>query len=150
MHPIESKALDSPSEHVAGQARQYLDTGGAEVDHPFADRLILLYFSGRKSGQIRRVPLVSIEDGDDLIVVASKGGADHNPTWYLNIDANPQVWVRNKADFFEATATTLEGEERAAAFANIVEAMPFFGSYSLKTDRVMPVIRLSRTAHSAA
>jgi proline iminopeptidase len=91
-----------------------------------------------------------VEDGDDLLIVASKGGADHHPTWYLNIDADPHVWVRNKADFYEAHATTLEGEERAAAWGKLVEAMPFFGDYERKTDRVMPVIRLACQAHAIA
>lgn len=149
MHPIEAEALDSPSEFVANQARQYVASNGADIEHPVADRVFLLYFKGRKSGQIRRVPLVSVEDGDDLIIVASKGGADHHPTWYLNIDADPNVWVRNKADFYEAIATTLEGEERAVAFEKIKAAMGFFADYEQKTDRVMPVVRLSRQAHSA-
>lgn len=149
MHPIEAEALDSPSEFVSNQARQYVASNGADIEHPVADRVFLLYFKGRKSGQIRRVPLVSVEDGDDLIIVASKGGADHHPTWYLNIDADPNVWVRNKADFYEAIATTLEGEERAVAFEKIKAAMGFFADYEQKTDRVMPVVRLSRQAHSA-
>ena len=148
MHPIEAQALDSPSEYVSNQARQYVASEGTDVDHPFAKRLVLLYFRGRKSGQVRRVPLVCVEDGVDLLIVASKGGADHHPTWYLNIDADPNVWIRNKADFYEARATTLEGEERAAAWAKIVETMPFFGDYEQKTDRVMPVVRLSPSSHS--
>ena len=148
MHPIEAQALDSPSEYVSNQARQYVASAGTDIDHPFADRLILLYFRGRKSGTIRRVPLVCVEDGDDLLIVGSKGGADQHPVWYLNIDADPGVWVRNRADFYEARATTLEGDERAAAWEKIVETMSFFGDYEQKTDRVMPVVRLSRSAHS--
>ncbi len=149
MHAIEATALDSPSEFVANQARQYVASNGAGIEHPFADRVFLLYFKGRKSGKIRRVPLVCVEDGDDLLIVASKGGADHHPAWFLNIDADPNVWVRNKADFYEAHATTLQGGERAEAWAKLVAAMPFFADYEQKTDRVMPVVRLSRTARGA-
>ena len=148
MHAIETQALDNPSEFVANQARQYVASNGTDIEHPVADRVFVLYFKGRKSGQIRRVPLVCVEEGDDLLIVASKGGADHHPTWYLNIDADPNVWVRNKADFYEARATTLGGEERAAAWEKLVEAMPFFGDYEQKTDRVMPVIRLARQSHA--
>ena len=150
MHPIEAQALDSPSEFVAGQARQYVASNGSDINHPVADRVFLLYFRGRKSGQIRRVPLVCVEDDDDLLIVASKGGADHHPTWYLNVEADPNVWVRNKADFYEARARTLEGEERKAAWEKLATAMPFFGDYERKTDRVMPVIRLSHSNHGAA
>ena len=148
MHPIEAEALDSPSEFISQQARQYVASNGADIQHPYADLVFLLYFRGRKTGQIRRVPLVCVEDGDDLLIVASKGGADHHPTWYLNIDADPSVWVRNKADFYEAHARTIEGEERAVAFEKLKNAMVFFAEYEEKTDRVMPVIRLSRQAHS--
>jgi deazaflavin-dependent oxidoreductase (nitroreductase family) len=148
MHPIEAEALDSPSEFVSNQARQYVASNGTNIEHPFADRVVLLYFKGRKSGKIRRVPLVCVEDRDDLLIVGSKGGADHHPAWYLNIDADPNVWVRKKADFYEARATTLESEERAVAWAKLVSAMSFFGGYEKKTDRLMPVIRLSRRAHS--
>jgi deazaflavin-dependent oxidoreductase (nitroreductase family) len=148
LHPIEAVALDSPSEFVSNQARQYVASNGTAIEHPFADRVVLLYFKGRKSGKIRRVPLVCVEDGDDLLIVASKGGADHHPAWYLNVDADPNVWVRNKANFYEAQATTLEGEERAVAWAKLVGTMPFFGGYELKTSRVMPVIRLSHRSHS--
>lgn len=149
MHPIESEALDSPSEYVSNQARRYVASNGTDIEHPFADRVVLLYFKGRKSGRIRRVPLVCVEDGDDLLIVASKGGADHHPAWFLNIEADPDVWVRNKADFYEARATELEGEERTRAFSKLVEAMPFFAGYENKTSRVMPVIRLSRRARRA-
>lgn len=149
VHAIEAEALDSPSEYVANQARGYIASNGTDVQHPFAEHVFLLYFRGRKSGRIRRVPLVCVEDGDDLIIVASKGGADHHPTWYLNIDADPNVWVRSKANFYEARATTLRGDARAAAWAKMVEAMPFFDGYEKKTDRILPVIRLSRATHAA-
>ena len=143
MHDIERIAVDSPYPPVAAQARQYIESNGQTVDHPHADRVILLYVRGRSSGVIRRVPLVSVADGDDLIIVASKGGAPEHPAWYLNLEADPKVWVRNKDEFFEATATTLEGEDRTLAWAKMIEVMPFFSGYETKTDRVLPVVRLS-------
>ena len=146
MHEIELAAVDSPHPPIAEQAHQYLATDGGEVDHPYADRLILLYVTGRSSGVVRRVPLVSVQDGDDLIIVASKGGAPDHPAWYRNLSADRRVWVRNRADFYEAGAVVLEGDERSASWAKMVEAMPFFDGYQKKTDRVIPVIRLERTS----
>lgn len=143
VHDIEAAAVDSPSEYVADQARRYLDSDGTDVDHPFADRLILLYVRGRRSGLIRRIPLVSVREGDDLFIVGSKGGAPEHPAWYLNLQADPEVWVRDKADFYPARADTLGGAARAAAWAQLVEAMPFFLEYDEKTERTLPVIRLS-------
>lgn len=150
MHDIEAQAVDSPSEFVSNQAKQYAANGGIDVRHPNADNVILLYVRGRKSGQIRRVPLVSVRDGEDLLIVASKGGAPNHPHWYLNLAADPRVWVREKADFSEANATVLEGDERRSAWSKLVEAMAFFADYETKTDRVLPVIRLTRGDHPAA
>ena len=144
MHEIELAAVDSPHPPIAEQARQYLATDGAEVDHPYADRVILLYVTGRKSVVILRVPLVSVADGDDLIIVGSKGGAPDHPAWFRNLAADPHVWVRNGADFYEAEAMILDGDDRSRTWAMMVEAMPFFDGYEKKTDRVIPVIRLVR------
>lgn len=145
MHDIEREAVDSPYPPVAEQARQYMESNGQVVDHPYANRVILLYVRGRSSGVIRRVPLVSVPDGNDLIIVASKGGAPEHPAWYLNLEADPKVWVRNKDEFFGATATTLEGEDRDRAWAKMIEVMPFFSAYETKTERVLPVVRLSHS-----
>lgn len=142
MHEIESTALDSPHPPIAEQARQYLASDGSSVDHPYADRLILLYVRGRSSGLVRRVPLVAVPDGDDLIIVASKGGAPEHPSWYLNLLADPHVWVRNRDAFHDADAVILEGAERTAAFEKMVDAMPFFARYQEGTERVLPVVRL--------
>jgi len=146
MHEIEVAAVDSPHQPIADQAHQYLATDGAEVDHPYADRLILLYVTGRTSGVVRRVPLVSVPDGDDLIIVASKGGAPDHPAWYRNLASDPRVWVRNRSDFYEAEAIVLKGDERTAAWGRMVEAMAFFDGYEKKTNRVIPVIRLVRSS----
>lgn len=147
MNDIEAAAIDSPSAYVAGQAQEYVANDGEGIDHPYADHLVLVYFRGRKTGSIRRVPLVAVGEGDDLYIVASKGGSDTHPVWYLSIADNPDVWVRNKHRFYSARSTVVEGEERSTAWSAIVETMPFFADYERKTDRVMPVIRLSPATH---
>jgi deazaflavin-dependent oxidoreductase (nitroreductase family) len=140
---IEARAKDLPSDWVQGHVRQYLESDGAEVDHPAADRLILLYTTGRRSGDIRRAPLVSFGDGDDLIVVASRGGAPSHPHWYLNLTADREVWVRRRHRFFPATATVLDGEERDEHWRRIVSLMPTFGRYQEKAGRQIPLVRLA-------
>ena len=74
------------------------------------------------------------------------GGSPKHPTWYLNVAANPDVWVRDGADLFEATATTLEGEARDLAWNHFKESWSVFAGYEKKTDRVIPVVRLARKA----
>lgn len=144
LHEIEEEAVDSPSPWARKHVEQYLATGGREVDHPMDERLILLYVTGRRSGDIRRVPLVHFEDGDDMLIVASKGGAPEDPEWFKNLVAEPRVWVRFRDDFFEARAEVLPPEERDPAWERITSSAPGFADYQAKVDRTIPVVRLRR------
>jgi deazaflavin-dependent oxidoreductase (nitroreductase family) len=144
LHEIEERAVDGSSLWAQRHIQQYLATDGAEVDHPSSDRLILLYTTGRRSGRIRRVPVVHFPAGHDLLVVGSKGGSPNHPEWYLNLVADPRVWVRYKDDFFEARAAVLTPEERAAEWPKITALSPGFADYQAKVDRVIPVVRLTR------
>lgn len=108
-----------------------------------AERIILLYTKGRKTGEIRRVPIVHLPDGEDLIVIASKGGAPRHPEWYLNLEADPQVWVRRKSDVFEARAGILEGEEYQQMWSRVIDWAPGFQTYQDRTERQIPLVRLS-------
>ncbi|HEX9977601.1 MAG TPA: nitroreductase family deazaflavin-dependent oxidoreductase [Acidimicrobiia bacterium] len=144
LEEIEEQAVDGRSAWSRNHVEQYLATDGAVVDHPSADRMILLYTTGRRSGRIRRTPIVHFPVGDDMLVVASKGGAPRHPEWYLNLAADPRVWVRYKTDFFPALASTLTPEERAVAWPQITGRSPSFADYQAKTDRVIPVVKLTR------
>lgn len=141
---IEERAVDNSQPWARENIEQYLRSDGAEVEHPRADRMILLYTKGRKSGSIRRVPVVHLPDGDDLIVIASKGGAPDHPDWFFNLRDDPQVWVRNKSDLFEARASVLEGEEHHQMWERVTEWAPGFQDYQDKTERLIPLIRLRR------
>lgn len=142
MNEIETRAVDNPTGWGQSHIDQYLASDGSEVDFPMADDLILLYTTGRKSGEIRRVPIVHYRDGDDLIVVASKGGAPKHPSWYLNLVADPRVWVRRKGDFFEAEATVVGDPERETLWREVTAWAPFFQGYQDKVSRQIPLIRL--------
>ncbi|HEX9644903.1 MAG TPA: nitroreductase/quinone reductase family protein [Acidimicrobiia bacterium] len=144
LHEIERKAVDNPSPWARKHVDQYLESGGEKTDHPMTDRLILLYVKGRRSGEIRRVPVVHFTDGDDMLIVASKGGAPEDPMWYRNLVANPQVWVRHKDDFFEARAHVLTPEERTPAWEMLTAIAPGFAQYQEKASRTIPVVRLAR------
>ena len=140
---IEDRALDPSRPFAAEHVRQYLESNGASVDHPAAGHLILLYTTGRVSGEIRRTPLRFFEVGDDLMVAGSYGGSPDHPDWYLNLLADPTVWVRHDADLYEAMAIPVESEERDRLWDTVVvsQAPPFAG-YQQKTDRIIPLIRL--------
>jgi deazaflavin-dependent oxidoreductase (nitroreductase family) len=86
--------------------------------------------------------LASFPDGEDLLVIASKGGAPEDPEWYRNLVADPAVWVRRKGRLYEARATVLEGEERASRWKPITERHPSFDKYQEQAGRTLPLVRL--------
>ena len=107
--------------------------------------MLVLTTVGAKSGQRRQSLLGSFPDGDGAwLVVASAGGATANPAWYHNLAAHPgeaQVEVGGKT--LNVTATQLSGEERDAAWRGVLAAQPRYAGYEKKTDRLIPVIRLT-------
>jgi deazaflavin-dependent oxidoreductase (nitroreductase family) len=105
---------------------------------------LLLTTVGRKSGKVLTLPLIFGQSGSDYVVVASKGGAQAHPAWYLNLEANPQVQVQVKADKFTARARTATGAERAALWTKMVEIYAPYTDYQKKTDRQIPVVVLKR------
>lgn len=105
--------------------------------------LLLLHTKGAKSGQERINPLACIRDRERFVVIASKAGADTNPDWYYNVIANPQVIVEVGTETFQAQATVADDPERTLLYDKMVEVMPGFGDYRVKTTRVIPVIVLT-------
>jgi deazaflavin-dependent oxidoreductase (nitroreductase family) len=107
----------------------------------------LLYLStvGAKSGQRRTAVVMPFPEGDDgWLIVASKGGAASHPAWFYNLAAHPdQVEVEFEGRKTAVTPQTLTGDERAAAWQRITTERPSFASYETKTDRQIPVIRLT-------
>ena len=107
--------------------------------------LLILTTTGRKSGRPHTVPMVFTRDGERLLVYASKAGAPTHPDWYLNLVADSHVVVEAGPDRYDAIATALEGEERDREFAAQAARVPVFADYAKKTDRVIPVVALTRT-----
>jgi deazaflavin-dependent oxidoreductase (nitroreductase family) len=108
--------------------------------------VLLLTTTGAKSGRKYILPLVYLPDGDRLLIFASKAGSPTHPDWYHNLVANPTVTVEVGSETYDATATTITGEERDRLYQRQVDAMPMFGEYQQKTSRVIPVIALERKA----
>ena len=107
--------------------------------------MLLLHTVGAKSGQARINPMVYVADGDRLVVIASKGGADSNPDWYYNLLANPLVTVEVGTEQFQARATAVTDEpERSRLYAKMVEHRSGFAEYEQKTGRKIPAVVLER------
>lgn len=128
-------------EHV----RRYEETDGAE-GHIWRKNapILILTTTGRKSGKPRKSALIYGEHGGGYLVVASKGGADSPPAWYLNLQANPEVEVQVLADKFTAKARTADSAERAACWPKMTAVWPDYDAYQAKTAREIPIIILER------
>jgi deazaflavin-dependent oxidoreductase (nitroreductase family) len=126
-------------EHV----RQYEETDG-EVGYLWNDATCLvLTATGRKSGEPRKFPLIFGKDGDDFLIVASKGGAPEDPGWYLNLQANPEAVIQVKGDVIPVTARTASPEEKARLWPIMLEQWPYYDEYQTKTERDIPLVILS-------
>jgi deazaflavin-dependent oxidoreductase (nitroreductase family) len=122
----------------------YRNTDGAEGHDWQGTQVILLTTTGHRSGEARTVPLIYGRDGDDYLVVASKGGADEPPAWYVNLEADPSVEVQDRGDVFKATARTASDEERARLWPTMTAEWPAYDEYQTKTERQIPIVILER------
>lgn len=123
---------------------EFRANGGKVSGHFAPNNLLLLHTTGAKSGQERVNPLVTLEDGDRLFVIASKGGAPSHPDWYYNLVANPIVEVEYGTEKFQAQANVTAEPERTELYEKMANEFTGFADYKEKTTRVMPVITLTR------
>ena len=105
---------------------------------------LLLTTFGRKSGRQITLPLIYGRDGDDVVIVGSKGGAPEDPAWMKNLSANPNVGVQVVADQYQATARVSSGAERARLWEMMVGVYPPYRDYQARTQREIPVVVLTR------
>jgi len=126
-------------EHV----RRYRDTGG-EIGYVWREgsTILLLTTRGRRSGEPRTTPLIFDSDGDNAVIVASKGGAPAHPGWYLNLLADPDAEVQIRDAVRPVRARTAEGEERERLWSVMTAMWPSYDTYQAKTDRQIPVVVL--------
>jgi deazaflavin-dependent oxidoreductase (nitroreductase family) len=125
---------------------RYRETDGAE-GHEWrgGTKILLLTTTGRKSGEQRTTPLIYAPHGDAYTVVASKGGSDAPPAWYLNLTENPEVEVQVKGDRFPARARTAGAEEKPEMWRTMTAEWPDYDAYQQKTERQIPVVVLERS-----
>ena len=104
---------------------------------------LLLDHVGRKSGKLFTTPLLYLEDGPNLVVVASQGGLPNNPQWYANLVATPDTTVRVAREGVRAVhAREAVGAERETLWPRLVELYADFANYQSWTDRTIPVMVL--------
>ena len=128
--------------------KAYEETGG-KVGHEWnGATALVLTTTGRKTGRARKFALIYARDGDNYLVVASKGGAPKHPGWYLNVDANPDVTVQVMDEVFKARARTATDEERPRLWSLVTAVWPNYDVYTTRTDRKIPVVVLEPVKES--
>ena len=132
--------IDSPTHWVAEHIRRYVESGGDDGHDWRGVPTLLITTRGRASGLRRRSALIYGRDGDDYVLVASKGGAPNHPMWYLNLVAEPEVEIQVGAEILTATARTATGEERARLWATMTRIWPDYDEYQTRTARLIPVV----------
>jgi len=115
--------------------------GGTIVGLP----VLLLTTTGKRSGQPRTKPLCYFEDGQDLVLIASNGGSDNHPAWYLNLKNDPRVRLRIRDAEFPAVAEVSDSANRERLWRELISLSPYYIRYGNRTKRQIPMILLHST-----
>ncbi|MGW0790509.1 nitroreductase family deazaflavin-dependent oxidoreductase [Streptomyces sp. NPDC002911] len=146
--PIEGEYEPSPTAWVREQVELMESSEGTQGTTLRGMPVILLTTRGAKSGKLRKTPLMRVEHDGEYAVVASLGGAPKHPVWYYNVQADPQVELRDGTVVQDMVAREITGEEKALWWRRAVEAFPDYADYQTKTDREIPVFVLSPAGKS--
>ncbi len=106
--------------------------------------MLLLTTTGRKSGAARTTPLLFLRDNDNLVVIASYGGADRHPDWWLNLRNHPDAEAQVFAERRLVRAEEVTGDERARLWERIARSYPIYRFYETRTSRQIPVVVLRK------
>ncbi len=137
-----SEYIPSTAAWVAEQVELYEGSGGTE-GLTIGDSglpVIIVTNRGRKTGAIRKTPLMRVVDGENYVLVASMGGAPKHPMWYHNLKANPDVELRDKTEVFSMRVREeTDPVEKARLWDIAVATYPPYQEYQDRTERVIPV-----------
>ena len=138
---------ERPTDPRAGWVRdhlhRYVATDGTD-GHEWRPGVptLLLTTRGRRSGKLRRTPLIYGRDGDAYVVVASYGGSPEHPDWYFNLSDDPEVEIQVGDRVMPARAATAEGEDRDRLWRQMTGIWPDYDKYQARTQRVIPLVTL--------
>lgn len=138
-------STDNP-ENILGFMRdhisRYIATDGVDGHMMNGYPCLVLTTRGKQSGEARQAAVIYGVDGDNHVVVASKGGSDTPPAWFLNLEATPQAHIQVKDKKLDVRMRVAEGEERDRLWHMMVSVFPAYAEYQQKTDRILPVVVL--------
>lgn len=129
------------------QVEEYERSGGRSANtlRDTSMPVVIVTMRGRRSGSIRKIPVMRVEHGGQYAIVASKGGAPEHPGWYHNLAAHPdQVLIQDGPEPYDAEVRELSGGERAEWWERAVAAYPPYAEYQTRTARQIPVFLATR------
>jgi deazaflavin-dependent oxidoreductase (nitroreductase family) len=141
--PLTGEYEPSPARWARDQAELYERSGGTEGTELNGRPVVILTSVGAKTGKLRKTPLMRVEYQGQYAVVASLGGAPHNPVWYHNLIANPLVELQDGPVKKEYRAREVSGAEREIWWERAVAAWPDYAAYQKRTTRTIPVFVLT-------
>jgi F420H(2)-dependent quinone reductase len=128
---------------VGGHTAVYRATRGLVGHHvPGAPPMLLLDHIGARSGKVRTTPLAYLRDGENVVLVASKGGHPRNPAWFHNLMENPETTIQVGSERRAVRARVAEGEERERLWIEVVDLYGGYRDYQERTDRQIPLVVL--------
>ncbi len=133
-----SDVLDFMRNHI----ERYLATDGEDGHMMNGSPCLVLTTTGKKSGEPRQVAVIYGRYNDSFVVVASKGGSDSAPAWFLNLQANPDANIQVLADKYTVKMRVAEGDERQQLWEMMAEIYPEYNEYQKMTSRKIPVVVL--------
>ena len=141
---MSERIIDSPIAWVSDHIKAYVDSNGEQGHDWNGTQVLLLTTKGRKSGDMRRCALIYGNDGDDFVIVASRGGDPKHPLWYLNLVADENVTLQIRSEVFPAVASEVtDPAEYERLWQLMLTHWPSYAEYQQKTTRKIPPVRLS-------
>jgi deazaflavin-dependent oxidoreductase (nitroreductase family) len=127
-----------------GHIMDLRDVGG----HSFTTHCLIKY-TGRKSGRTIITPLIYGDLGGEVVVCASKGGADHHPAWYLNLVETPDLYFQIASQAYRASWREPGDDERAKVWEFMQAVFPAYTTYQQSTDRLLPLVLMTPVEKAA-
>jgi deazaflavin-dependent oxidoreductase (nitroreductase family) len=142
---LQGEYVPSKAKWVRDQVEKYEATDGAEANtlRDTGYPIVVITSRGAKSGNLRKNPVMRVERDGVYVAIASKGGADDQPEWYYNFLAHPEVDLQDGPEKKTYRVDLVEGEERADLWQLAVDTWPTYASYQKKTERQIPVFKLT-------
>jgi deazaflavin-dependent oxidoreductase (nitroreductase family) len=144
---LQGEYVPSKAQWVRDQVEKFEATDGQEANtlRDSDDPIVVITSVGAKSGDLRKNPVMRVERDGIYVAIASKGGSDDQPEWYYNFVAHPEVDLQDGPVKKTYKVELAQGEERADLWKLAVDTWATYGEYQKKTDREIPVFKLTPT-----